>query len=80
MNELETEAWVNTKCGLIKLPVVACYELAGYEPICLWISNEDGADITCDVPQDEYDRIYELAMREAIEYLTDAADMMEAMK
>lgn len=77
MNELETEAWVNTKHKLTKLPVVACYELDGYKPVGLWISDEDGSDITCDVTQDEYDRIYEQAMREAIEYLTDAADMME---
>lgn len=80
MSELETEAWVNTQHGTIKLPVIVSYELDGYKPIGLWISDEDGSDITCDVPQDEYDRIYEQATRQAIEYMTDAADMMEAMK
>lgn len=77
MNELETVAWLKQGERHVQVPVVVCYELDGYKPIGLWVSDELGIDITPLISQDEYDLLYSKAMADAIEYMADAADMME---
>lgn len=76
-NELETVAWLKQGDKHVQVPVIVCYELDGYKPLGLWVQDKHGNDITTDIEQDEYDLLYSKAMANAVEYMCEAADMME---
>lgn len=77
MNEFDAKAWLPVD-GIARLADVAViFEADGYKPLGLWIEDEHGNDVTTEVSQDEYDRLYEEASRFLIEYMTDAAEYLE---
>lgn len=69
-HEFETYADIDGERG----PVVVSYDLDGYKPIGLWVSTLDDVDITIQIPESEYDRLYELACKKAAENLACAAE------
>lgn len=76
MNELETVAWVEVNGRHVQLPVLLSYELDGYVPLGLWVSDEDGNDITEQIDPAEYAILHEKAERHSLEYMTEAADYL----
>ena len=70
MNEFETFADIDGERGM----VTVCYELDGYKPIGMWVSNEFGVDITLAMDETEYDKLYEEACQDAAESMACAAE------
>lgn len=57
-----------------KKSVTVSYELDGYKPLGLWAEDEDWNDVTLEISEAEYDRLYEIACEKAAEDMACAAE------
>ena len=65
-HELTTSVWMHGK----KVPCTVAYDLDGYKPCGLWVMDEAFNDVTIEIDEAEYDKLYNEActhVAEAIE-------------
>lgn len=75
MSTFKTVAWVDDNGRTVQIPVTVSYELDGYKPIGLWVSDEAGNDRTLDMHEAEYDVLYMKALDKVAEDLAGAIDI-----
>jgi hypothetical protein len=70
-NELETTATLNNGRTM---DIVVAYEADGYKPLVYGIFDADERDLTNEVSDIEYDRIYGLCSQHLLDSMTEAAE------
>ena len=76
-NELETTATLKNGHTM---DIVVAYEVDGYKPLVYGLFDTDERDLTNEVDEREYDRIYELCSQHIIDEMIGAAEMAADME